>query len=162
MFISFYIFLPPSLPPSPSPLTSSLPPPACINGMVHSTCGTGCPVTCDNMDQDIICLQQCVDGCFCPPGMVINGNTCVQPEECTNSSCKLTSQDNHTHVLIYFLQLALLMALNILMVTAFPQLMAAMSGKCVHVHVHVGGLSVGVAILCVLYSTCDDGKISCT
>ena len=34
----------------------------CPEGMVYRECGTGCPLTCDNKDDVIICSLQCVPG----------------------------------------------------------------------------------------------------
>ena len=30
--------------------------------MVYQKCGTACPTTCDNKDEEIICTKQCVHG----------------------------------------------------------------------------------------------------
>ena len=30
--------------------------------MVYQECGTACPTTCDNKDEEIICTKQCVQG----------------------------------------------------------------------------------------------------
>ena len=34
----------------------------CPEGKVYNECGTACPLTCDNKDDDIICTKQCVAG----------------------------------------------------------------------------------------------------
>ena len=34
----------------------------CPEGMVYQKCGTACPTTCDNKDEEIICTKQCVHG----------------------------------------------------------------------------------------------------
>ena len=35
---------------------------ACPEGKVYQQCGTACPLTCENKDDDIICTKQCVQG----------------------------------------------------------------------------------------------------
>ena len=73
----------------------------CPEGKVYDGCGSACPLTCENKDDDIICTKQCVPGelgvlnlqplvmtspscpgCFCPKGYVEQNNTCVLPEDC--------------------------------------------------------------------------------
>ncbi|XP_046740830.1 cysteine-rich venom protein 6-like [Diprion similis] len=49
-------------------------------GGVRETCGS-CNATCAN--PDIYCLDQCVEGCFCPRGTVQNSTGyCVNFSEC--------------------------------------------------------------------------------
>ncbi len=49
----------------------------------YNDCGTACPLTCDNYNDDIACTRQCVQGCFCETGYVRNGDgDCVLPREC--------------------------------------------------------------------------------
>ncbi|XP_066462566.1 balbiani ring protein 3-like [Eleutherodactylus coqui] len=52
----------------------------------HWSCGTTCPITCENMlKPPKICTLQCVFGCFCEPPYIFlseNSKTCVLPEEC--------------------------------------------------------------------------------
>ncbi len=91
------IVLPPSLPllihtkvttstPPPPPVTSP-PTPTCTNGRVYQTCGTACPLTCENhLSPPLICTLQCVQGCFCPSGLVQNGDSCVTPSDCPSPS----------------------------------------------------------------------------
>ena len=65
------------------PPTTPPPTPTCTNGKVFHTCGTACPRTCDNYQQEFLpCTRQCVIGCFCPEGMVEMGDTCVLPSQC--------------------------------------------------------------------------------
>ena len=68
---------PATLPPSQPTL------PSCTNGKVFQTCGTACPRTCDNYQQEFLpCTRQCVADCFCPSGLVEMGDRCVSPSEC--------------------------------------------------------------------------------
>ena len=55
----------------------------CINGHVHSECGTSCPATCHNLVHRSTCKYSCVDGCFCPPNLVSNGTHCINEYSCT-------------------------------------------------------------------------------
>ena len=34
----------------------------CPEGMVYKECGTACPTTCDNKDDDVSCITVCVPG----------------------------------------------------------------------------------------------------
>ena len=56
--------------------------PTCTNGKQYTECGTMCPRTCENKDKNIICPMMCVAGCFCPSGMVLENNACIQPSQC--------------------------------------------------------------------------------
>ena len=59
------------------------PQPTCTNGKLFETCGTACPLTCDNYQSPpFACPAVCVMGCFCPHGLVELGNTCVPPTSC--------------------------------------------------------------------------------
>ena len=54
--------------------------------MIYSACGSACPLTCANKDNPPDCIQECVQGCFCPTGMVTNAQgTCVSPSACPTS-----------------------------------------------------------------------------
>ena len=66
-----------------APPTTPPPAPTCTNGKVFHSCGTACPRTCDNHQQQFLpCTRQCVIGCFCPEGMVEMGDNCVPPSAC--------------------------------------------------------------------------------
>ena len=55
--------------------------------MQYSTCGSHCPLTCENRDDDVNCAAVCVSGCFCPSGKaLIDNDTCIDPELCPNST----------------------------------------------------------------------------
>ena len=57
----------------------------CPGGLEYQECGSACPVTCENHAIPPVCLDICVDGCFCPPGQVLLNSTsiiCVAVEDC--------------------------------------------------------------------------------
>jgi hypothetical protein len=70
---------PPQRPPRPSPTPSTL---ECPGVKEYRECGTACPLTCDNINTTIVCTLQCVQGCFCPSGLVEYGEHCVPPQFC--------------------------------------------------------------------------------
>ncbi|XP_025015942.1 von Willebrand factor-like [Tetranychus urticae] len=60
----------------------------CTKPKVFSTCGSACPPTCDNPNP--ICTLQCVKGCFCPKGTLLNrSGECVKncPGSGSTPSC---------------------------------------------------------------------------
>lgn len=72
----------------------------------YNSCGTACPLTCDNYKNPPGCTKQCVPGCFCRNGYVRNdAGDCVRPSECRRclgnheqytdcgSACPLTCQN---------------------------------------------------------------------
>ena len=52
----------------------------CPEGQEYKECGSACPATCD--PPHVVCSPECVAGCFCPEGTVLNDQKCVSPEEC--------------------------------------------------------------------------------
>ena len=54
----------------------------CGAGMVYQSCGSACPVSCDNLGTFSSCAAVCVEGCFCPDGLVEYRDRCVDPLEC--------------------------------------------------------------------------------
>ena len=49
--------------------------------MMYQQCGSMCPQTCES--DDVACTKQCVEGCFCPDGTVLNDDgNCIDPFEC--------------------------------------------------------------------------------
>ncbi|TWW70528.1 SCO-spondin Precursor [Takifugu flavidus] len=57
----------------------------CENGLVYDPCGPACSPSCPHLQQgpQSQCgAFSCVEGCFCPPGMVLNGERCVDPPQC--------------------------------------------------------------------------------
>ncbi|XP_069624287.1 otogelin [Ranitomeya imitator] len=55
---------------------------SCGAGLAYSECIECCPTSCHQrklcMDSEI----SCVDGCYCPEGMILENGTCVHPNEC--------------------------------------------------------------------------------
>ena len=59
------------------------PDPRCVNGKLFHKCGTACPLTCDNYRSRSACADVCVEGCFCPQGLLEDGDGwCVPPFAC--------------------------------------------------------------------------------
>ncbi|XP_071788249.1 uncharacterized protein [Asterias amurensis] len=63
------------------------PPPdvECRDGKIYQECGTACPMTCENVRSDelIGCPAICIQGCFCPPGSVLDSDgMCVKQRQC--------------------------------------------------------------------------------
>ena len=58
---------------------------SCPEGMEFNRCGTACPRTCDNLGEPLVCTRQCVRGCFCAQGTILNGDLCIQPSYCASS-----------------------------------------------------------------------------
>ncbi|XP_026524030.1 mucin-5AC-like [Notechis scutatus] len=59
---------------------------SCPSGMHYQECGSPCANTCTNSERSHVCEDHCIDGCFCPPGTVlddINGNACIPFEQCS-------------------------------------------------------------------------------
>ncbi|XP_036410900.1 SCO-spondin [Megalops cyprinoides] len=57
----------------------------CENGLVYEACGPACTPTCSSSPQspDSGCgALSCVEGCFCAPETVWNGNSCTVPSLC--------------------------------------------------------------------------------
>ena len=90
------------------------PTPGCINGKVYTTCGTACPLTCGNyQDQPSGCTLQCVIGCVCPSGMVEHEDGCVAPSDCP---CKISCLIN-----MLLLQLVMVIFCNFAATPSFKQ-----------------------------------------
>ena len=51
--------------------------------MNFTECGTSCPKTCENLNRDLYCKESCLDGCFCPAGLVFNGKKCIHESQCS-------------------------------------------------------------------------------
>ncbi|XP_064455887.1 hemocytin-like isoform X2 [Ornithodoros turicata] len=70
--------------------------PDCPAGMEWRDCGPACEKTCDNMHEtEKECPEDCVAGCFCPPGQVRRGNDCVPPNLCHDCVCRGHGDPNY-------------------------------------------------------------------
>ncbi|KAG8438110.1 hypothetical protein GDO86_008702 [Hymenochirus boettgeri] len=59
---------------------------SCPMNMKYQECGSPCVDTCSNSDRKMVCSENCVDGCFCPPGTVlddIDNKGCVPLTQCS-------------------------------------------------------------------------------
>jgi len=55
--------------------------------MVYQQCGPACPPTCDS--DDVQCPStDCVEGCFCPTGMVLSDGKCIDESDCEGKHSK--------------------------------------------------------------------------
>ncbi|XP_067630326.1 chymotrypsin inhibitor-like [Eurosta solidaginis] len=55
---------------------------ACGPNKEYGNCGSACPRKC-NTEAPRFCTLQCLQGCFCKPGYVLNqANDCVRPQDC--------------------------------------------------------------------------------
>nr|XP_044995578.1 von Willebrand factor [Jaculus jaculus] len=57
--------------------------PVCPVGMEYKECVSPCPRTCQSQPIDEVCQQQCVDGCVCPEGQLLDEDHCVQSSACS-------------------------------------------------------------------------------
>ncbi|CAJ0959098.1 unnamed protein product, partial [Ranitomeya imitator] len=57
--------------------------PQCPHGMVYKECVSPCVKSCQSLDINEVCQEQCTDGCSCPEGKVLDGSRCVAQEECS-------------------------------------------------------------------------------
>uniref|UniRef100_A0A3B5B109 VWFD domain-containing protein n=1 Tax=Stegastes partitus TaxID=144197 RepID=A0A3B5B109_9TELE len=65
---------------------------SCPYQMEYKECGSPCADTCSNPEASHTCDSHCIDGCFCPAGMVLDdlsGMGCVPLSEC---SCSYNSK----------------------------------------------------------------------
>nr|XP_042904159.1 uncharacterized protein LOC107439698 isoform X4 [Parasteatoda tepidariorum] len=62
----------------------------CPPTMEWNDCGPSCQLTCDISSEDSLteCSEKCVSGCFCPPGTVLNEDTCIPPDQCADKTCQ--------------------------------------------------------------------------
>ncbi|XP_062928544.1 von Willebrand factor [Mobula hypostoma] len=57
--------------------------PKCPPGMEYKTCVPACAQTCKSLSINQLCHSQCMDGCTCGDGKLLDGNTCVASSECS-------------------------------------------------------------------------------
>ncbi|GBP26744.1 von Willebrand factor [Eumeta japonica] len=77
--------------------TPARPPPSaktCPPNSLYNECGTACPRTCANKDKRLACTAQCVPGCFCLPGFVLNDSGACVPEAFCPKTCPPNSLYN--------------------------------------------------------------------
>ena len=72
---------------------------------VYMECGTACPPTCKNPNP--YCTRQCVAGCQCPRGTVLDESTdrCVAEQECPRK-CEQPHAIMHIESIILYFVLA--------------------------------------------------------
>ncbi|KAJ8031641.1 IgGFc-binding protein [Holothuria leucospilota] len=54
----------------------------CSRKNPYSSCTSGCPRSCVDLNGDEQCLHSCVEDCQCPFGLVLKDSKCVKPEAC--------------------------------------------------------------------------------
>ncbi|XP_035498752.2 von Willebrand factor isoform X2 [Scophthalmus maximus] len=57
--------------------------PKCPIGMQYSECTKSCSTNCHSLNIQEVCKEECVDGCTCPVGKVLDGNRCVEVSQCS-------------------------------------------------------------------------------
>uniref|UniRef100_A0A8C0KND2 von Willebrand factor n=1 Tax=Canis lupus dingo TaxID=286419 RepID=A0A8C0KND2_CANLU len=57
--------------------------PACPAGMEYKECVSPCTRTCQSLHVKEVCQEQCVDGCSCPEGQLLDEGHCVGSAECS-------------------------------------------------------------------------------
>ena len=53
----------------------------CPEGKVYDPCGSPCPETCGSDGEDCS-INGCYETCRCPDDKVLEGDRCVDPEDC--------------------------------------------------------------------------------
>ncbi|KAK1784997.1 hypothetical protein P4O66_018435, partial [Electrophorus voltai] len=69
--------------------TQSLCTPKCPLGMQYSACSQACSTSCQTLNIQEVCRGDCVDGCSCAVGKVLDGDRCVDVSQC---SCQHTGK----------------------------------------------------------------------
>ena len=55
----------------------------CGQGMVYSSCDYPCEASCNDLEGEMCDdTSACVEGCFCEEGLVLDGDGCIEPEQC--------------------------------------------------------------------------------
>ncbi|XP_028664014.2 von Willebrand factor [Erpetoichthys calabaricus] len=57
--------------------------PKCPLGMEYNECTIPCSHTCQNLNINEVCKNECEDGCRCPEGKIIDDDHCVDISECS-------------------------------------------------------------------------------
>ncbi|NWV08573.1 OTOG protein, partial [Ptilonorhynchus violaceus] len=54
----------------------------CAGPLTYNECINCCPVSCHQQSQCIGSELQCIDGCYCPDGLIYENDLCVKPMDC--------------------------------------------------------------------------------
>ncbi|XP_010223541.1 PREDICTED: von Willebrand factor [Tinamus guttatus] len=57
--------------------------PRCPAGMEYKECVSPCAKTCQSLNINEVCHGQCVDGCSCPEGKLLDGEHCIENSHCS-------------------------------------------------------------------------------
>ncbi|KAM7022548.1 von Willebrand factor [Passerculus sandwichensis] len=57
--------------------------PRCPVGMEYKECVSPCAKTCQSLNINEVCHGQCVDGCSCPEGLLLDGDHCIESSDCS-------------------------------------------------------------------------------
>ncbi|XP_059702157.1 von Willebrand factor isoform X2 [Haemorhous mexicanus] len=57
--------------------------PRCPVGMEYKECVSPCAKTCQSLNINEVCHGQCVDGCSCPEGLLLDGEHCIENSDCS-------------------------------------------------------------------------------
>ncbi|MGH0165248.1 UNVERIFIED_CONTAM: hypothetical protein FKN15_048711 [Acipenser sinensis] len=57
---------------------------SCAEDHVYQQCGSPCNQTCRSLSfPDMVCMELCMEGCYCPPGLYANDHgECVPSSQC--------------------------------------------------------------------------------
>ncbi|NXH92736.1 OTOG protein, partial [Edolisoma coerulescens] len=55
---------------------------ACAEPLTYSECINCCPASCHQQSQCIGSELHCIDGCYCPDGLIYENESCVKPMDC--------------------------------------------------------------------------------
>lgn len=68
----------------------------CASHLTYDHCHTACMKSCENNTKVSVCKDYPTEGCFCPEGKVVFGDSCVSEEVCT----QCVSEDGTHHQVI--------------------------------------------------------------
>ncbi|XP_066540767.1 von Willebrand factor [Hoplias malabaricus] len=63
--------------------TQSMCTPKCPVGMQYHECSQACSTSCQSLNIHEVCREECVDGCSCAVGKVLDGDRCVEVSQCS-------------------------------------------------------------------------------